>query len=130
MCTSTQHDELSLAATPASAGRARAFVRASGCRDHRGHLDDAVLLVSELVTNAVRHGVPPITVATTCGHGTWRVCVSDGSPVLPQQRAPSLDGESGRGMALVDGLSSAWGVDRVATARGGGKAVWFELRTA
>ena len=87
--------------------------------------ETAVLLVSELVTNAVRHarGSDAITLELEA-KGTWlRIEVTDGDPRRPQPRTPAgLDG-SGFGFVLVDALAAKWGVRETAT----GKAVWAEL---
>jgi anti-sigma regulatory factor (Ser/Thr protein kinase) len=92
-----------------------------GCAEDR---DTAVLLVSELVTNVVRHtGSAPRLTVTTAG-GVLRCAVRDADPAHPVTRAPSFENESGRGMLLVAALASAWGVDDDSS----GKLVWFELR--
>ncbi|MER5217708.1 ATP-binding protein [Streptomyces sp. NPDC002838] len=90
---------------------------------------DAVLLVSELVTNAVRH---TLSARVLCGiglvtEGYLRLEVHDhGRPGrgLPR-REPCLDDEGGRGLLLVEGLADAWGVDRSRLT--GGNAVWANL---
>ena len=85
----------------------------------------AVLLTSELVTNALTHGESPVTVAVSLSGGTLRVEVHDRSRFLP---APwpvidSADAETGRGLLLVDTLATDWGFYRTP----GGKAVYFTL---
>jgi anti-sigma regulatory factor (Ser/Thr protein kinase) len=129
MCETTERAELLLPLTAASPGAARAFARASGCTDHASEiLDDALLLISELVTNSVTHGKPPLIIALECDGGGLRVRVRDGALRLPRQRRAADDDESGRGLSLVDELSDAWGVEPVVDEHGSGKAVWFELR--
>ncbi|MFS8200823.1 ATP-binding protein [Streptomyces sp. CWNU-52B] len=126
---------------PASVGLARRRVR-----DHLsnwGHsagepaYEDAVLLVSELATNAVRHA--PLlerefeVAVTTLADGSCLIEVSDESPVQPRLR-PAGEGEDrdeeseyGRGLRLVDGLTATWGV----WSRGRhGKTVWALLPAA
>jgi anti-sigma regulatory factor (Ser/Thr protein kinase) len=71
-----------------------------------------VLLASELVTNAVVHGAPPV-----------EITVGDAHPDVPQPRHAMREDEHGRGLLLVDRLSDRWGVD----AHPPGKSVWFEL---
>ena len=116
---------MTLPTDPEAVPLARRFLREACCREHGAVvLDDAQLLVSELVTNAVEHGAPPITLRVTCtGSPTMQVRVSDGSlrPPEVQHRHP-LD-EGGRGLVLVDILSSDWGVEPAAD----GKVVWFLL---
>lgn len=83
-------------------------------------LDDALLVTSELVGNAVRHGGRRVALHLLLSDDALRISVSDGSSVLPQQRATDDDGESGRGMAIVRALAADWGV----TGTGDGKTVW------
>lgn len=94
--------------------------------------DVAVLLTSELVTNAVTHGTPTagtfVLLTIACDAATLRVDVHDGSgnlPVLdagPIEEAPE-EAETGRGLLLVTSLSAEWGFYRTS----GGKAVYFTL---
>jgi anti-sigma regulatory factor (Ser/Thr protein kinase) len=90
--------------------------------------DPALLLVSELVTNAVRHaaaGDVPVTL-TLRARGIWlRIEVQDGDPNWPRPRVPAGLEESGFGLVLVDAMASKWGVGATAT----GKSVWAELDT-
>ena len=83
-----------------------------------------MLLVSELVSNSVLHGGPPVVVAIECDGDALQVRVRDGSSVMPARRTAGHGDESGRGLALVDTLSSDWGVDP----KPDGKHVWFVLR--
>jgi anti-sigma regulatory factor (Ser/Thr protein kinase) len=86
-------------------------------RDRR---PDARLLVSELVTNAFRHGMPPITLTTALHPGFLRVEVADAGGGRPRRRArPSADG--GWGLLLVEQASDRWGV------ADGSMRVWFEI---
>jgi serine/threonine-protein kinase RsbW len=89
--------------------------------------DTAVLLVSELVTNAVRHARQTRAIALDLEIGdTWlRIEVQDADPCWPHRRTPGSFDESGFGLVLVDGLATNWGVRETAT----GKAVWAELDT-
>lgn len=84
------------------------------------------LLASELLANAVVHGgeSSPIGVQVRHTATTVRVSVSDGGTTSPVvlRREPSAP--SGRGMAIVEAMSTRWGVDEHAA---GGKTVWFEL---
>jgi anti-sigma regulatory factor (Ser/Thr protein kinase) len=84
-------------------------------------VDDTVLLVSELVENALRHGRgAPVLRLRRLATGV-RVEVFDESPVLPQARESGPSG--GWGMLLVARLSTRWGAEE----RDGGKVVWCEL---
>lgn len=103
------------------------------------HLDDdaadtALLLTSELVTNAVRHGSPPVHVrAEVSEGGVVRVEVDDASPSPIRPQDPDLEDLGGRGLQLVEMLSTAWG-SRLRDRRHGEdrpvKCVWFEVRAA
>lgn len=88
--------------------------------------DVTALLVSELVTNALRHATGPIgvrLVRPTAPLGVLLVEVSDPLPDPPRELAPQPDDESGRGLQLVASSSRAWGTRPGAV----GKTVWFEL---
>lgn len=125
MCQTTQRAERELPVSPEAPAIARSFLRSATCPDHNSHvLDDAVLLVSELVTNSVLHGGPPVVVAVECDGEALQVRVRDGSPELPAPRDAAPTAENGRGLELVKTISSAWGVDPTAD----GKHVWFTIR--
>lgn len=88
------------------------------------HLVSTVaLVVSELVTNALLHGRPPVRVRLRSAGGALSVEVSDRGRVLPDRGRGEPDEESGRGLLLVEVLTARWG--RRATAAG--KVVWAEL---
>ena len=113
-----------LPAEPRSAGQARRFVGAALHQlGYERHSDTTELLVSELVTNAVLHCRSAVGVRISAGASVVRVEVSDGSTVLPSPRSFSADAATGRGLELVEVLSSRWGVEP----RPYGKVVWFEL---
>lgn len=125
MCQETPRAQRRLVPGDEAPTQAREFLRAAGCVTHHAEVvEDAMLLVSELVTNSVLHGGPPVVVAIECDGGALQVRVRDGSPVLPARRSAAHDEEGGRGLALVDTLSSDWGVDP----QPDGKHVWFVLR--
>jgi anti-sigma regulatory factor (Ser/Thr protein kinase) len=129
MCEATGRAELLLPMESSSPAAARAFARRSGCAAHAVDLlDDALLLISELVTNSILHGGPPIVLAIECDGGGMHVRVRDGSRTPPVLAARGDDAEDGRGIALVDLLSDTWGVEPVEDDYGTGKETWFELR--
>lgn len=111
---------------------ARQFMEATLTRwDCPDVLDTVKLLVSELVTNAVVHARSDVEVGVRLTPRTVRVEVTDhGSPLgagggalAPGQ--PDDEATSGRGLFLVEALSSSWGVEP----REGGKTMWFEVPT-
>jgi anti-sigma regulatory factor (Ser/Thr protein kinase) len=110
---------------PTSARAARRFLEQVSCAEHMATvLEDAQLLVSELVGNAVRHGLPPIEVAVECiGEKCLEVRVRDTGYAAPTVRRAGVEAEGGRGLQLVDLLSSEWGTETGAF----GKTVWFRL---
>lgn len=115
-----------LRATPSAPGKARGLVREVLVEWHLDDLvDTAMLLSSELVTNAVRHaGRRFDIVLERLPIGGLRLAVSDAaSGDWPRVTNAGVDDEGGRGMWLVDKLATAWGT----TSGRGGKTVWFEL---
>lgn len=129
MCVATPRSELTLPADARSAGVAREWARCSACQEHaRDVLEEALLLITELVTNAVLHGGPPIILSMNCDGAVLHVRVRDGATAAPAVRAAGPQDEGGRGLTLVELLTSTWGVVPVADNYGAGKAVWFELR--
>ena len=87
----------------------------------------AQLLTSELVTNALEHGSGDVTLSLDCEDGMLRIQVSDGSSRRPLLKRPRVEDDRGRGLLMVESLATAWGVSTAL--RGGGKTVWFKLRT-
>lgn len=87
--------------------------------------DVAVLLTSELMTNAVRHEESgTVTLAIRCDRGRLRVEVHDTSRAMPVPGAAAADAETGRGLMLVTSLATDWGFYRTPA----GKAVYFTLK--
>ena len=84
---------------------------------------DAVLLVSELVSNAILHAGTDLLVEFKTAGKTIMIAVTDGSPQLVRGPPAAPLDEGGRGLLLVDALATRWGV----TAWPSGKRVWAEL---
>ena len=88
-------------------------------------VDDAQLVVSELATNAVLHAGTAFRVTLTRDDGHVQITVADGGPMPTETSGPSTaHGLGGRGLMMVDHLSSDWGV---ITNIDGGKSVWATL---
>ncbi|GGV50370.1 hypothetical protein GCM10010245_79270 [Streptomyces spectabilis] len=86
-------------------------------------IDDFVILASELATNALRHGEPPVTVLLRLCKGVLHLEVSDASAAEPEIRESNPERCSGQGLLLVRALSDEWGWWRNDT----GKTVWCQL---
>jgi len=116
--------ERHLPAEPRSAGDAREAVTSALITEvDDGPLDTLVLLTSELVTNVVAHARTSCHLGVELFPDVVRVSVSDESVVPLAPRRADDHAESGRGLALVETLSSNWGIVNRAT----GKTVWFEV---
>jgi anti-sigma regulatory factor (Ser/Thr protein kinase) len=118
---------LDLPPTAESASAARDALAPLGERLGDSQLETVRLLVTELITNSVKHGEPgesPVQVSVTLTDGAVRVEVSDAGPGFEPPPRPDqpLESPSGWGLYLVDRLAHRWGVDS-----SGGSAVWFEL---
>ncbi|MDQ5874010.1 MAG: ATP-binding protein [Actinomycetota bacterium] len=120
----SDHVKIELAAQASSAERARRFVERAltswNCMDL---IEVTVLLANELVTNSVLHANTDIRVEITKLPTGVRVQVSDHDVALVAPRRASVHAEGGRGLALVEGISDGWGVERW----DGGKTVWFQI---
>ncbi|MBZ4324292.1 ATP-binding protein [Streptomyces huiliensis] len=143
--------QLEVGVDPAEVGRARRWARSrlagSGIGIDEPLAETLILLISELVTNAVVHtgcpavlrmffpgdpGVPGgsggpvapgVTGPVTGDVGTVRVEVADISARPPRRRCARGDETGGRGLELVDGLADRWGWQR----EGSGKRIWCEI---
>jgi anti-sigma regulatory factor (Ser/Thr protein kinase) len=91
-----------------------------------GHVEVARLLASELVTNAVQHGLGEVVLVVARRGDGLRVEVHDGSPVLPALTEHSSLMERGWGLRLVAALASTWGAGPRDDGQSG-KLVWFTL---
>ena len=110
----------------AAPSRARRFV-AEALLDWQvpDRIDDALLLASELVTNAVEHGSPPATLQIAYREPELLIEVHDASGRLPVLgRLDDPVAERGRGVAIVDAIADSWGVVDIPN---DGKAVWCKL---
>jgi anti-sigma regulatory factor (Ser/Thr protein kinase) len=118
-------------AVTASIGAARHWVRecvegfGGPLRRHR-MIQTAELLVSELITNAIRHGAGSPVIRLTWNGRLLRIAVSDHGDRRPCVRATTNIEPGGFGMQLLERLSHRWGV----TPRHPGKTVWAELTLA
>jgi len=107
----------------AAPGRARRLARRALARWGLEELTDSVeLLVSEVVTNAVRYASRPVTLRLL-RTDVLRCEVGDDVPQLPRLRQARATDEGGRGLYLVNRMARRWGATRLST----GKVVWFEL---
>lgn len=90
-------------------------------------VDDVTLIASELVGNAVRHADHAadgdLDIAWTISPTDVVVSVADASPTEPELRAPTEDDPAGRGLAIIDALTSSWGVEPLRD----GKRVWARV---
>ncbi|MEV0487897.1 PAS domain S-box protein [Streptomyces sp. NPDC050508] len=119
----TATTELPAVASAVSEGRSFA-VKTLTEWDCAHRADDARLLVSEVLTNAVQHAEGPLVLHLRRTDTELAIEISDQSPHLPQPRPAAEDDESGRGLILVDTLADSWGVRPTDQ----GKTTWFTLR--
>jgi anti-sigma regulatory factor (Ser/Thr protein kinase) len=116
-----------LAAQPGSIRAAREFTRAtlSGW-EMRQLADDAVLVVSELVTNALQHGGPgPLIWLRLLAQRPYLMCmVTDAGHEVPLRRQASPAESTGRGLQVIESCASRWGWHLLDD---GGKVVWALL---
>lgn len=124
--------QLEIRPDPSEVGRARRWARSrlagSGIGGDEPLAETLILLVSELVTNAVVHtGRPAVLRLSLPGaegeSATVRLEVADRSGRAPVPRCVDGDATGGRGLALVDGLADRWGW----SPEGAGKSIWCEL---
>lgn len=114
---------------PGAPAEARGFLAdqirelSGGATDLTDWTATASLVVSELVTNAVRGGSPTAVVELAVHHDHADLSVTDQAAGVPQRRHPNIGDAGGRGLGIIAAVSRRWGVDPVP----GGKRVWVEL---
>lgn len=131
-----QRRRLRLAGVPKPVARSRAFTGQALADWNWLHpedgadpdvVDDVLLLVAELVANAMLHAGGPLELVLDASPARLRIEVSDGSDHLPEPRRPHRPGvPGGHGLFIVQRAADRWGADPTA----GGKAVWAEIDTA
>jgi anti-sigma regulatory factor (Ser/Thr protein kinase) len=89
-------------------------------------VDDTILCVSELVTNALNAGCHEMTLRLRMGLDTLRISLIDDAPGRPVRRSPTEHEPSGRGLIIVSALAESWGVGPAPN----GKETWAELGCA
>ncbi|MEU5695653.1 ATP-binding protein [Actinosynnema sp. NPDC020468] len=114
-----------LPATGGSSARARQVVREAAAAWGLGEelVEDAELVVTELVSNGVDHATGPLELTVARTEAGLRIEVADRSPELPKPQPVQVESVRGRGLVIVAALSRAWG----ATPTDTGKSVWAEL---
>jgi anti-sigma regulatory factor (Ser/Thr protein kinase) len=123
-------DCLELESDPAMVAVARQFVRERLASWEAGeHLDPAVLVASELVTNAILHARTALSLrvelrdSSPPGSSAVRIEVFDQNPRLPALSPMLPEATSGRGLALIAMIATSWGMEN----RSDGKVVWAEI---
>jgi anti-sigma regulatory factor (Ser/Thr protein kinase) len=86
-------------------------------------VNDALIVTSELATNAVVHGESPFRVSMSCDPDTLKLAIHDAGRDSPRPRDAGPEAANGRGLALVDMASKRWGTQRVVD----GKIVWAQF---
>lgn len=88
------------------------------------HVDDAEIVVSELVANAVRHGARPVSLTLETSDRQLTIAVEDAAVLdIPVPREASASDSGGRGLHMIDALSRRWGFTQGERS----KVVWAEL---
>jgi two-component sensor histidine kinase len=109
------------AAAP-SVGGARRFVAEALTDSPVDVVDDVQLMVSELTTNVIQHALTGFDVTINRTPGEIMVKVTDYAGGFPVMGSLRPDAPDGRGLQIVDTLSSGWGVEEASSS---GKTVWF-----
>jgi anti-sigma regulatory factor (Ser/Thr protein kinase) len=126
VCEDTPKATIQLPGSLKASHVARGFLTETRCHAHQlVAMDDALLAMSEAVTNAVVHGGPPVQLAIECIEYAAEIRVRDGGGGSPHKQDASLDATHGRGLLLIDALADSWGV---APIRPFGKEIWFRIQ--
>jgi serine phosphatase RsbU (regulator of sigma subunit)/anti-sigma regulatory factor (Ser/Thr protein kinase) len=104
--------------------RARRFAADALSAADPSVVEDAELVVTELVTNALLHGAPPVVLRISPAGSRVRIEVEDSGREMPMRMRENIDSMTGRGLSLVSRVTSGWGVEPAAH---GGKVVWAEI---
>lgn len=110
--------------SPTSIRQARQFARDALQGSPAQVLDTVTLMVSELATNCVRHATGPFDLHVIKGPGEIRIEATDQGTGRPRVRSPAPTDPNGRGLQIVEMLSTSWGCN---PAPGSGKTVWFTV---
>jgi anti-anti-sigma factor len=116
-----------LSPTPMATRAARRMV-VDACQawERKEHTESAETIVTELVSNVVMHARTEMRVLLSFRAPLLHLSVLDYSPLLPRRQLPDPEtGEGGRGLVLIEAMSTGWGV----TVTKDGKVVWATLRT-
>jgi anti-sigma regulatory factor (Ser/Thr protein kinase) len=108
---------------PDGVREARAFVAQTLRGADPNALDEAVLMVSELATNAVVHTSSPFTIGIDRSDHEARISVTDQGVGTPRLRHAASTDTDGRGLGIVAAIATAWGVDLHPDS----KTVWFTV---
>ena len=117
-------ETVTYARDPRNVQQARRFVGARLAGQPPQLVDRTILMVSELVTNSLRHASGPIMLTLEVTDDALRVAVGDDGPSKPIVRNPSPEEMSGRGLRIVSALADEWGVSSDEDSR---NIVWFCL---
>jgi serine/threonine-protein kinase RsbW len=113
--------------SPESVPLARQFARDAVQGVPPEVLETVALLVSEVATNCIRHTNGPFDLSVTQGTGEIRIEATDRGGGEPRMRSPGPTDPTGRGLQIVDMLSTDWGYERTVEA---GTTVWFTVAGA